>query len=274
MNRRAFLAGGVALGAGLAGCVSGSDDPADEDGNDGAGGQDGVAGTTITTTGTDCGGPDDDHAVANVDGGAVTVIGVLGAPNPCHEATVTAASIENGHLSLAVDVVEDSTDDEGCAQCQGAVEYEATVELDASATVDSGTVDHATGGTHEFDADGSASVGRTELQTTDAACASGAGEGVTVAQTDGRVAIRGSFTAPNPCHEAVLERATVDQGLLRVSVGRRSTLGEGEVCQTCVGAISYEASVEVVPLDAIEDVQVDHPDGSSGPALGESTRDE
>ncbi len=260
MNRRAFLAGGVALAAGLAGCVSGSDDPADENGNDGAGGQGGVAATTITTTGTDCGGPDDDHAVANVDGGAVTVVGVLGAPNPCHEATIEAASIENGHLSLAVDVVEDSTDDEGCAQCQGAVEYEATVELDASATVDSGTIDHATGGTHEFDDDGSPSVGRTELQTTDAACAGGASEGITVERTDGQVTIEGSFTAPNPCHEAVLERATVESDTLRVSVGRQSTAGEGEVCQTCVGAISYEAGVEVVPLDALEDVRVDHPD--------------
>ncbi|MEF8814660.1 MAG: hypothetical protein V5A55_12710 [Halovenus sp.] len=274
MNRRAFLASGVALGAGLAGCVSDSDEAGSDDDDNGQ--QDGIASTTITTTETDCGGPDDDHAVADVGGGVVTVVGVLGAPDPCHEATIAAASIENGHLSLTVDVVEDLADDEGCAQCQGAIEYEATVEFDAGVTVDGGTTDHATGGTHEFDADddGSPSIVRTELETTETACTPGIDGGVTVERTDGRVAIRGTFTAPNPCHEAVLEETTVDGDRLQVSVSRRSTLEEGEVCRECVGAISYEASIEVFPLDALEDVQVEHPDGPSEPALGASTRDE
>jgi len=263
VNRRTFLAAGVAVGAGLAGCVSDSADPAGPDGDGGTG--DGVASTRVTTTDTDCAGPEDDRVVADVDdaGATVTLEGVLSAPTPCHQAAVTAASVGDGHLSVTVGVVEDLAEDEVCTQCQGAVSYEATVELEDGVTVEGGSVDHATGGTHEFTAVGGAtpSVGRTAIETTDAACAGGAGGEVTVERGDGPVAIEGTFTAPNPCHEAVIEGATVEGGTLQVGVGRQSTLGEGEFCQGCVGAISYEATVEVAPLDAVADVRVDHPDG-------------
>jgi len=268
MDRRTFLA----AGAGLAGCVSDPADPAgpkgDDDGaGDGkVGGGDGVASTGITTTDTDCAGPDDDRVVADVDdaGSTVTLEGVLGAPTPCHEAAITAASVGDGHLSVTVDVVEDPAEDETCARCQGAISYGATVELDDGVTVEGGSVDHATGGTHEFAAVGGAapSVGRTAIETTDAACAGGAGGEVSVERADGLVAIEGTFTAPNPCHEAVIEGVTVEGDTLQVDVDRQSTLGEGEFCQECVGAISYEATVEVAPLDALADVRVGHPDGS------------
>lgn len=279
MKRRAFLATASALGAGLAGCLEAGDEPDggtgdgdDQQGNgddDGSqSGEDGIAGTTITTTGSDCGGPDDDRVAADVDGSTVTLVGTLGAPNPCHEAVITAAEVTDGHLSVTVDVESDLPDDEECVTCQGAVSYEATVDLGDGATIVGGTVEHATGDSHEFDgdadADSSPAVRRTDITTTDVGCF-GVGDtaGVDIVREDGVVVLEGGFTASNPCNRAVLEGATIEDDTLHVTVGVESTLDEGEVCQQCQGFVSYEAGIEVDSLDALEAVRVEHPDGST-----------
>lgn len=73
------------------------------------------------------------------------------------------------------------------------------------------------------------------------------------------VVIDGVAPAPNPCHEARIETASIDAGDLRVGIGFDRVK---DVCIECVGAISYTATVDVEPADAIETVTVEH--GESG----------
>ena len=238
-----------------------------------------VVDASIETVGTDCAGPDD-GATASLSGDTVTIEGVLPAGTPCHEAVLEIASYEAGPssdgmhsandeagtLSVTIDAADTG---ETCVQCAGAVTYRAEVELEDASGLDTVMVDHATptGSGHRIHPgqdhpdEGSPAVVSTSIETVDSGCGTGEDDAVVVTFEDDAVALEGVLPAPNPCHEADFASIGVDAAELSLRIDVRSTLEDGEGCVECVGAISYEAVVELEDSGAIESVQVDHATG-------------
>lgn len=263
LTRRGALHGAVSAGVlGLAGCISDGD--GDETGAENGSTDDDdersdvtLDGVTITTTDTDCGSADDENVTVAVTDGTVTVAGVTPAPNPCHEAVLDAASLTDGHLSLAVGVQE--TERTNCIQCTGRVDYEVRVD---DGTVERVTVDHRNGDTHTVDAAAfadeipSPTVRASTIETTDTACSSGDSDQVGVERAEQTVVVTGTLPASDPCHEATLTEVGVTNDRLSVRVGVRP---DGtDACIECAGAVSYTARVELDDIDALDGVRVAH----------------
>jgi hypothetical protein len=156
MNRRKFLRRTSALGVlGLAGCTgAGNDEPSGTDG--GSGGAGGESSPTATPTETQTPPPtvtdydirtvdsrcksEDERASVHKSESAVTIMGMITASNPCYEAVLNAVDYTIASDTLRVDVGVERTDDP-CADCVGAVEYEATVNF-ADGPPGSVTVSH------------------------------------------------------------------------------------------------------------------------------------
>jgi len=98
-----------------------------------------VSDTAIETTGTECRSGNPGEAAADRGDGTVTVDGVIGASNPCHEAVLQEVAIHNRQLVLTVDV--DSRDGP-CQKCLGAISYTATVELSGADGLAGVTAEH------------------------------------------------------------------------------------------------------------------------------------
>ena len=156
MQRRTLLRRSAALGTiALAGCLANGDDSNDgggetptdrDDGTDAPGtdtpGSDGptpspspsgVDDSSIETTKTGCAGEDTGSASVGFDPDTyrVTVEGVLQAANPCHLAALESATYDGDTTVLELVVVAtDDPDAEMCAQCLGAIDYAASVDLD------------------------------------------------------------------------------------------------------------------------------------------------
>jgi len=144
MNRRKFLRRTSAVGVlGLAGCTgSGNDDPSGTDG--GSGGAGGESSPTTTPTETQTPPPtvtdydirtvetgcrtEDERASVHKGDSAVTITGMITASNPCYEAVLNAVTYSIQSDTLQVDVGVERTG-EVCADCVGAVEYEATINF-------------------------------------------------------------------------------------------------------------------------------------------------
>jgi hypothetical protein len=177
-----------------------------------------------------------------------------------------SANVEAGTLSVTIDAA-DTTDEkegpgDGCVQCLGAVTYRADVKLENASGLETITVDHATptGADHRIQPgqdpdDGSHAVVGTSIETVDSGCGTGEDGEVEVAFEGASVVVEGSLPAPTPCHEAVLADVEVEGDELSLRVDVRST---GEVCVECVGAIEYEAVVELDDAITIESVRIDH----------------
>lgn len=285
MNRRTLLSACASTGAiAIAGCLAdgeGSPDDGDGDAGDPAGDGDaddgdgptpasGVGDASIETTAAGCAGSDDDWIEADL-GGPVVVRGRLPAPDPCHEAVLEAVDVADGTLSLTVDVRDATGEDESCAQCLGAIEYEARVHLEAGTTVERLAVDHVTGDAHEHpacadgqdepaDQDATASVADAGIETTDSECGGAEVDDVDARREAETIVVDGSRTAPNPCHRATLESATIDGSRLSVTVDVEP-VDEDEMCIECVGRIEYEIQAEVTAASAVDAVRVDHVGG-------------
>ncbi|PSQ43790.1 hypothetical protein BRD17_05415 [Halobacteriales archaeon SW_7_68_16] len=284
MRRRSLLATGATVLAGLAGCVA--------DGSPGTSDDPTVTEATVETTDTGCG--TGDYA-ATIDrdetAGTVRLTGALSASNPCHEATVETATIEDGRLVVRLGTRSTAA---ACVTCVGRIEFAATVTVDGpvpdrvsvtgpgltARTTPDGTEGTSVtdaeetpedadrtpeptteDGTDEGDGDTPTRPTRTSIETTDTGCAGGAGFDATVAVEDGRVTVAGAAEAPNPCHEATLADVRYDGSadVLVVSVDVQST---GGICTQCVGRIEYEAVVEY-DGDRPGTVRVDAPGGST-----------
>jgi hypothetical protein len=326
LTRRDVLAGTTALGAvALAGCVAndsdggdnnpedgdnGNSDPENEDPNEGTenenpdegtndpGTEDSDEGTNETlelvetrfTSGAVARSPND-RAEATITDGAVSISGAVPVSTPCHEAVLSDASLDEGRLSVAVDV-EDTNEGQTCAQVISSVEYEVTLGFSQAITdlspFSSVTVEHGgqSGTVHTIsetgvvagdgqtgrsggsgDGDGTeagATVLGHSIRTVETGCASGAGDkrqavaDTEFSRSDGVVTVSESLTASNPCHEAYIERVGYDDGTLLLTVGAEKALEEGQYCAQCLGEIQYEASVEVAPEAAVETVSVTH----------------
>jgi hypothetical protein len=88
----------------------------------------------------------EDSIQATRDGDSLSVEGVIGAPDPCHTATVSGISLSESALEVVVDV---ESEDKICQECVGEVRYEARIDLDG-AEVERLVVDHG-GNTHSID---------------------------------------------------------------------------------------------------------------------------
>lgn len=75
---------------------------------------------------------------ATRDGDILSVEGIIDAPDPCHTAVVSDISLDNSELAVAVGV---ESENDLCQQCVGAVNYQATIDLDG-AEVQVLVVDH------------------------------------------------------------------------------------------------------------------------------------
>jgi hypothetical protein len=239
----------------------------------------GIDDASIETLQTDCASPDDDGITVEGDGSTVVVDGVLPAPNPCHEAVLDGVTVADTTLSLVVDAADTTADDEACVMCQGAVSYRAEVKL-ADPPVESVTVDHATGGRHTGipEHTKTTTTGHTKttapetpglptpvtdaaIETVDSRCRTDSEKPIAVAFGNDAVTITGTLLTANPCHEAVIESVTAEADHLSVAVGVRSTLQEDAGCVDCLGAISYEARIELAEQSGITAVAVDHTPG-------------
>jgi len=115
--------------------------------------------------------------------------------------------------------------------------------------------DDGTDGSDDDDEDTPDAVVDASIETVEAECSTGEDGEVEAAFEGASVIVEGSLPAPTPCHEAALADVEIEGDELSLRVDVRST---GEVCVECVGAIEYEAVVELDDAITIESVRIDH----------------
>jgi hypothetical protein len=242
-----------------------SDDNGTENGGDnGTQNGDDSLDVTIETTNTDCAGADNDTVDVEFGDEKITVSGVTPASTPCHDAIVTESSLADGGFTLTVDVEKR---DEMCTDCTGQVSYEAQLEGDGVGDISEGTVRHVQGGTHGIAMESSSAsaeplaVGNSEMSKLDAGCRSDNSKPMTTVTKNGdTLEITGTVHTNNPCYEPVLSGMGVDGATLSVGVDVRST---DDICQQCLGAIRYRASIELSDVTKLDGVTVDYQDGDT-----------
>ncbi len=264
LTRRTVLLGTAGLAtAGLAGCVGDTGD----DGDDGSGETGGIDDSSITHLGSDCAGPEPDTVAVVAEGSTYTVEGTLPASTPCYEAELVETSFEAGTLSLTVDVVEDGS--ETCIECEGQVNYEATVDLSDGASIETVSVTHETGETHTVEqsafVDGYPEIVSSSIETTQTG--SRTDEQSDTADFDigeEAVTIEGTILTSTPHYEAVLEETAIERRALQVTIGTESTLDEDEAGTQELGFLDYEATIEIENIDSLERAQIQHPETTHG----------
>ena len=249
-----------------------------------------LTGTSIETTESSCASGEGDSAAIAVEDGSVVVEGTLTASNPCHEAVLDSAELIEGALSVVVDVT-DTSGDEACPSCVGAITYEATAQFSTDmeniSELGGLTVDHAGGATYTLEegelvpVDGSrggtgsppstSGIAGRSIETLEATC--GGVNDHEVTREDGMVIVEGSIPTSNPCHEAVLGTVSLADGSLAVEVGVRSTRGPRELCPDCIGEVSYRAEIALEAGTSVDSVDVGHSSPIQSP-IGEHAPDE
>ncbi|MFW6435597.1 MAG: hypothetical protein ACOCY1_04380 [Halovenus sp.] len=265
-RRRTVLLGAAGLAtAGLAGCVGDSGGDSD----DGSGATGGVEDSSITHLGSDCAGPDPDTVTVFADGQTYAVEGSLPANVPCYEPDLVDVGVADGTLSLTVDIVETTTDDEGCVDCEGQVDYEATVEVSETTTVETVSVTHESGETHTVERSsfvgGKPTIRSSSIETIQTGSRTDEeSDAADLDSSDGTVTIDGTILTSTPHYEAVLEDVAIQRRALQVTIGTESTLGEDEAGTQELGFLDYEATIEIENIDSLERAEVQHPNTAHG----------
>jgi hypothetical protein len=272
-----------ALGTGavaLAGCVSGSDDDAENDQTENDDDSENNSETTtvdssIERVGSGCAGTGPGEVAVFLDDGEYVVQGTIPAPNPCHMPTIESDGFEDGTLSLTVDVTKE---DGPCERCFGEVLYDATISGPDPSAVGRVSVTHAGGKTHETPAadvpDGVPKLIEAEITDSRGTPRDSSEEGTAeVGEIDdsgetGTITITGQIPTNDPHHEAVLEDASVRAGELSVTVGTESTEAAGTMP---LGLVEYTASVEVEHPARIDSAKINHPGASYGSGWASET---
>lgn len=142
LSRREVLCTAAGVGAlVVAGCTGGAGDPGGRSTDDGSGdgensdttegGSAAIADSSVRTVGTGCLSGDQRTDIEFDDeAGRVVVTGVVGAPTPCHVATLREASYDAGEGRLSVDIGTEPDGSDSCVDCVGGIAYEATVAFE------------------------------------------------------------------------------------------------------------------------------------------------
>lgn len=281
LSRRAVLGAAATAGVtGVAGCLEGFVEPDDETGQDddtsGESGDDSrestdgedreqdaieVVDVTVETVESNCLEDETEENDVEIEGESVAVTGVLTAPNPCYVA-VPDVEVDGTTLTVDVDVESDDGDQE-CIQCVGVLTYEVQIEL-TSDGVEQVDVNHSDDGSRaSTDADDEREAAPDpaviSVETLETRCAT-AGESVTATIENGTATVEGVTEVSNPCHEVVVTDVRVHNEELTVVVGAESTLSDDEVCQQCLGELSYEVDIDLDGADVTR-VTAAHPSG-------------
>ncbi|MXR50605.1 hypothetical protein GRX03_03140 [Halovenus sp. WSH3] len=276
LTRRRAILGAVGTGAvALAGCVSGDGDGPENNSTDQNGDRASPAAdleASITRVDSNCAGMGPGETTVFLDGQTYVVQGTIPSPDPCHEPVLDAHSFEAGTLSLTVDV--EPTDDGPCADCAGEVVYEATASGVDPEQVETVSVTHSGGKTHDTSAaeipEGPPELIEAKITETDARTRGGEEDGsAEISEFDdsgetGTLTITGTIPTEHPHHEAVLKTASVQAGTLNVAVGVKSTLGDDRMGTMPLGVVEYTAVAEIASPDGIDSVQISHPNASYG----------
>lgn len=99
-------------------------------------------------------------------------------------------------------------------------------------------------------------VAGTDLQVNDRGCASKDDSGATVSFEDEAVTVDGSVVTATPCRKLAIEGTNYDEKQDRLTVAVKASPSD-EVCQQCIGAVEYEASI-VFEHDLPGEVVVEH----------------
>lgn len=271
-RRRAVLGAMSAGAAALAGCLvedDGSGDAPDDQTDDNSTDDEGENGDEQATAEllnaslvhewSDCG--SDGRAVVVQDGTSYAVDGVATAPNPCHEPVLRDAAVEDGDLTVSVEITQtEMGEDRGCDGCVGIVAYDALAELSAADAVERVLVSH---GDQEFavpSAEFSTEphVHEAAIQTTDTGCGDEDVDEASASLDAGTLTVEGRVSTSTPCYEAVLVNRHVDGETLHLGVATRA---REEMCVDCVGELGYEATVDLLNDDDLSELVVAHADG-------------
>jgi hypothetical protein len=276
LTRRNALLGALGTGAAaLAGCVSGTDDPADSaDGSDEQqddGSESTALDASIERAGSDCAGMSHGEVSVFLDDGEYVVQGTIPSPTPCYEPVLDSYGFEGGTLSLTVDIAEEGG---ACMDCTGEVHYDATVSGAEQSEIDRVSVEHVDGKTYETPAEdvreGLPALIEAEITDSESRPRDGDEEGTAeVDEIDdsnetGTIAITGKIPTETPHYEAVLQAASVRAGTLSVTVDVESTLEDNEMGTKELGLVEYTASAELEHPAGIDSVQISHPNAGYG----------
>lgn len=72
-----------------------------------------------------------DHETADVtsQGAEIVIDGIIGGSDTCDTATLSQVQVIEDVLTIGVETIRESTDDQACAQCLTDIEYTATITL-------------------------------------------------------------------------------------------------------------------------------------------------
>lgn len=98
------------------------------------------------------------------------------------------------------------------------------------------------------------------IETVNTDCAQDDSDTVSVDWGEDAITVQGTSPAPNPCHEAVLEDGTVEEGSFTLVV---DVANEGGACQGCLGEVEYEATIDVENPSEISEGTVRHVQGGT-----------
>lgn len=244
MQRRQLLWRLGVLGTvGLAGCTSTptddsaspTDTPAAVD----------VADRSIETVGSDCRtGERDAHDIQTDERAhTVTITGTLITPTPCYDAVLSTVEYEADEDTLVVVVDTESTADDACVTCLGAVEYEATIEFTTAlpGSVDvrhAGQPATATPATPSL-VDSSVSVSRRTQDVTETTA------DVAFDDDSTAVVVSGTIEGTDGCKTATLGQVTYNASDDRLTVAVETTDRENaDNCTQALVYIDYAATIE------------------------------
>lgn len=151
-----------------------------------------------------------------------------------------------GGTAALAGCVAERFEDEAANTPDGNDTGEETEQSDGDEGGESGgeSNDDDEGGADEDDGDGEESPTITERDLTPGDGECGEEDDATIEFLDEHVTVDGAITAPDPCHEAVLDAAEYDETDDELAVTVAVAEGdEDEICQQCIGEVSYGARI-------------------------------
>lgn len=124
---------------------------------------------------------------------------------------------------------------------------------------DAGATDGSdNGGDDDTPTDAPPSIEASTIETMGSDCGAADVGTATAGRAQGTVTVEGTIGASNPCHEAVIVGTEIQNRQLVLRVDVESV---GSVCEQCLGAIDYTATVYVSNVEGLHGTTVEHVGG-------------